>query len=314
MTTTTKNIVLLLSFFALQNQMACAAEPYVVSVAGIRGAEGVEYRYSVLNLSGAPAMQVTLGVKPHAQYPGEDKTQLATVPIGFSYGECGEVGCAYHVPESSVTYPQDWSFSITTIEDQTGHKIIELSTENEEPYALSRNEGLAFSVKLPRPDITYANSGFKIEWGYIGSYKPGQYYGQIKADDITAPVLDVVLTPTISTTANGEWLEVAASWTVSDDKDAAPDVLLENIECLTPAVIRRREKRTAEGLNWGEVPGGTCNPDIQDAKFDSPDKMFKLARKLLEPDSARVYLVTYVAYDAIGNKTVRKLPITITAN
>lgn len=297
---------------ALASSSLYAADPYSVQVTASRELDGIVYRYVITNNSGAPAMRFTLGAAPYPAFPGEDLTQLVLEPVGFSIGECGEVGCVYHVPVSSVSYPQDWEFNFTTIEEQTGHKMIELSTENEEPYVLSKSEMLEFSIKLPKPDITYANSGFKVEWGNISYYQMGHYYGHMRPLDIAAPQFTLTMQPTVVATA-AEWVEVVADWSVSDETDSTPDVFLENIECLTPAVEFRRAERAAQGLGNGEVPGSTCRSKIAEAAFGTSDKRFKLSSTLLDGETERVYWVSYAAYDATGNKTVHKLPITIQA-
>lgn len=104
--------------------------------------------------------------------------------------------------------------------------------------------------------------------------------------DTTPPDLEVVLEPSLLWPSNHKLVETEALVTVTDDTDPSPDVSLISIESDEPD----------DGTGDGDK-----SDDVQEADFDTDDRLFKLRAERSGGGDGRVYTVTFRAVDDSGN-------------
>lgn len=110
----------------------------------------------------------------------------------------------------------------------------------------------------------------------------------VTVEDTTAPVLTVVLTPSVLSKPNHKLRTIEATVTVVDLCDTNPTVVLQSITSNEPD----------NGLGDGDAPF-----DIQGAATGTFDTSFQLRAERSGGGSGRTYTVTYAATDASGNVT-----------
>ena len=118
----------------------------------------------------------------------------------------------------------------------------------------------------------------------------------ITVQDITAPTLNVSLSPNVLWPPNHKLVKVTASIDASDTCDVSPTVKLVSITSNEPD----------DGKGDGHK--GT---DIQGAEFGTDDREFLLRAERSGKVTDRIYTVTYEATDASGNVVVASAKVTV---
>jgi hypothetical protein len=110
--------------------------------------------------------------------------------------------------------------------------------------------------------------------------------------DTTPPDFELSVTPTMLWPPDHKMYEITPSWTVSDDCDSTPDVMLVSIAM----------------SETGDIPGGgNTSDDIQIGK----DGSIFLRSERSGTGSERTYTITYKAVDDSGNAAVGSATVSI---
>lgn len=116
--------------------------------------------------------------------------------------------------------------------------------------------------------------------------------------DVSAPTLDVVLSPNVLWPPNHKFVQITATIATADNCDPAPAIRLVSITSNEPAT--------------GFLGGGDKGPDIADAAFGTDDRTFSLrSERGTGKNTGRVYTVTYRATDRSGNVTTKVATVTV---
>ena len=117
--------------------------------------------------------------------------------------------------------------------------------------------------------------------------------------DVTAPSVDLTLTPGSLWAPNHKFREVTATITIKDNCDSSPVVTLVSI--------------TSNEAAGGVIGQGDKGPDVQGAAFGTDDRTFALRaeRETGLDSTGRVYTVTYRVTDTSGNATVKSAIVTV---
>jgi len=114
----------------------------------------------------------------------------------------------------------------------------------------------------------------------------------IDASDTTPPEFEFSVTPTVLWPSNHKMVEIAPSWTVSDETDATPEVSLVSI------VANEGDDTIGDGHTSGDIQIGE-------------DGSIYLRAERSGTGSGRIYTITYKAVDDCGNVTVRSATVTV---
>jgi hypothetical protein len=278
-----------------------------VLVYGIHYAGNLVYNYKVINNGDTPFNNFTIGSKFDSA-EDDELPQLVRLPLGWKYGEQGEVGTEIIIPPASTKQPQNWQPSVFGQQGISRFYFEWLTPwdENDESNIIKPGQTLSgFSVTVPLegrtiamptvkgqplytgPDEMYVKGGFKVGFGSAKKFQ--EVWGTLEREDTTPPVLTVTLTPS-TMPANSRMVPISATITVKDDYDPAPTVQLEAI--MSNEVVDKDDVRGAE-------PG-------------TDDRQFQLKAAHTEGNHAgRIYTVVYSATDGTGNKTTASATITV---
>ena len=113
----------------------------------------------------------------------------------------------------------------------------------------------------------------------------------ITVDDTTPPEFSFSVTPTMLWPPNKKMVKITPSWTLSDDCDSTPDVMLASIAM----------------CEADDIPsGGNTSDDIQ---IGDDGTIYVRAER--NRSSNRIYTITYRAVDDYGNETEKSATITV---
>jgi hypothetical protein len=276
-----------------------------VLVNGIHHGGNLLYNYKVVNDSNTRIHSVIIGSKfdsvKDSEYP-----QLLRLPLGWAYGEVGEIGTEIILAPGSTSQPTGWKASVY---GQQGTALYYLEWDTFRGYDGLLNDIhpgqtlSGFSVTVPSvhttihpphysltaPDEMYVRGHFKI--GVIDTMRNFQdIWGQLEREDTAPPILTISLSPDTLWPPNGKLVPVTATITVKDDYDPQPEIILESITA--------NETATAS--------------DAPDAQPGTDDRQFQLKAKRTGDNLAgRIYTVTYSATDASGNKATASATVTV---
>jgi hypothetical protein len=121
----------------------------------------------------------------------------------------------------------------------------------------------------------------------------------VTVGDTTAPLLSLVLSPTVLWPPNHRMVKITASIQVSDTCDLHPTVVLVSVVSNEPD----------SGLGEADRPH-----DIQGASVGTDDRSFFLRAERGRRGHGRVYIVTYRARDASGNATFKSAEVRVPHN
>ena len=117
--------------------------------------------------------------------------------------------------------------------------------------------------------------------------------------DVSAPTVEVSLSPNLLWPPNHTFVEVTATITVADNCEPTPKVTLVSI--------------TSNEPESGFLGSGDEGPDIAGAELLTDDRTFSVRaeRGTGRGDTGRVYTITYVVSDASGNATTKSATVTV---
>lgn len=186
--------------------------------------------------------------------------------------------------ESAWTAPQHWSMDFVTLENYPRY-YLEFWMQSASAHAsvgeVPPGQQLdGFSIRLPKADPTYYETGFEAAFYYPSK----NYFGYPEKLDMTAPELLVSVDKPELWPPNNKLVDINVSIDVTDDYDGQPAIKLVSIT-------------VNESLDEGDIEG---------AEFGSDDRSFKLrATHDGRNREGRVYTITYEATDAMAN-TIQK--------
>jgi hypothetical protein len=123
--------------------------------------------------------------------------------------------------------------------------------------------------------------------------------------DITPPEFSLSVSPSILWPPNHKMVKIAPTWTVSDNCDESPTILLVNI------TMNEGDETNAYEPMYDDTTGdGHTIKDIQ----VSSDGTIYLRAERSGNGSGRVYVITYKAIDDSGNVTIRSATVTVPHN
>lgn len=287
-----------------QAQTPAPATGIRVLVYGIHYGGNIVYNYKVINNGDTPFNNFTIGSEfdssENSEFP-----QLLRRPIGWTYGEKGEVGREIILAPGSTNQPPNWKPWMY------GHQDTYLCYLE---WDIPRGDGsndirpgqtlTGFSVTIPLadsklilplvtglpvptgPDEKYLKGNFKVGFGSEKNFQ--EAWGTLEREDVTPPTVAVTLTPNILH-PNRKLASITASISVKDDYDAAPDIKLESI---TSNEIL--DKDDIKGAQYADV------------------RQFQLKAEHTEGSkTGRIYTVTYSATDGSGNKATASATVTV---
>jgi hypothetical protein len=271
-----------------------------VIVSADQASSTVTYCYTIINNSQAPVNNLTIGSQFVAT-ENDSFPELGKLPIGWRFGEQGEVGTEVVLDSQGTTQPADWSAAAYGMQDSSFYYLNWSTTpggSQEVPPGQTRS-GFCATVQKGRDsrlsrdrrlsDVfdaaarKYLDGHFNVTLPSVTSvYGNTEVYGSIERIDTTPPVFGVTATPAKLWPPNGKLTPINLNVSVSDDHDSTPDIRLESITA-------------NESLPSGEIAGTQLGTDY---------RQFSLAAKRAgsSPDG-RVYSITCSATDASGNRS-----------
>jgi hypothetical protein len=117
--------------------------------------------------------------------------------------------------------------------------------------------------------------------------------------DVSAPTVDLSLSPNVLWSPNHTLQPIAATLTITDNCDSNPAVRLVSI--------------TSNEAATGVIGQGDQGPDIAGAALGTDDRTFSVRseRGTAAGSTGRVYTVTYSVTDSSGNATVKTATVTV---
>ena len=279
-------LLLLIVFLSvcLNNSVLAEQPPVVVKTYGQHVGGNIVYQQQVTNNGSRDVVRLAIGL--------DTDDQGNSLPATRERGElnfvmpAGSEMCHPRINPALISGPTGWTAQIIQIE-HSGCYLQWYSPGYPQPDIQS-GQTFRFSVTVPTYFQAYLTGHFSA--GYADSNGSRYYNGAMEKLDTTPPTLSVTLTPATLWPPNNKLVPVTASITVKDDYDPAPEIKLESITA-------------SETLAVG---------DIQDAQFAADDRSFSLAAKRAGNNMAgRIYIVTYSATDASGNKATASATVTV---
>lgn len=289
-------VITIIPLLAMFCGPAAAEAPIRVLVYGEHQRDNLVYHYTVINNGTAGFNNFTIG----SEYDPEQKDtwpELGKLPLGWSYGEKGEIGTEILLDPASTTQPAGWVPSVYGAQD-SGFFFLEWSggANGVEPgQTLS-----GFSVTVPKgkdpnllpmpagSELRYLNGHFTVGLPEYKGFK--DIHGALERQDVTPPSLNVTATPANLWPPNGKPVPITVNLSVKDNYDPAPEVKLEFVTA---------NESLAEG-------------DIANAAFGTDDRQLKLVAKRDGGNkTGRIYTITYSATDASGNKAMVSTTVTV---
>jgi pimeloyl-ACP methyl ester carboxylesterase len=209
---------------------------------------------------------------------GNGLFDLLRVRIGVDVDAAGFYNWSARLEDSNGT---ELGFASNAAFLSAGHNEIELTYDGQ---AIGRNgvDGPYFVRSLLM--FGAGRSLVAADAFTTDAFQASQFEGFVL--DHTPPTLSITLSPTVLWPPNHQLQEVAATITVTDDKDPHPTVTLVSIISSEPD----------NGLGDGDKAD-----DIQQADFGTDDRQFLLRAERSGTGPGRVYTITYEARDAAGN-------------
>jgi len=272
----------------------------------------IVYHYKVVNSGTKTVRGFVIGnefdVEENYSFP-----QLIRLPLGWTYGERGEIGREIILVPGSTSQPMGWQSKVYGQQDISWH-YLEFDIRRGADGTINDikpGQTLAgFSVTVPLedkniflpavtgqpvymgPDKNYLKGSFKASLFSVVDTKKiyEDVWGAIEPIDTTPPTLTVSLSPSILWPANEKLVPITATITVKDDFDPQPEIQLISFIA--------NEKADKE--------------DAKDAKLGTDDRQFMLrAKREGKSKAGRIYTVTYSATDGSGNKSTASATVTV---
>ena len=300
----TAAIILLLNGLmgGAQAQAPAPATGIRVLVYGIHYGGNLVYNYKVINNGNTPFNYFTIG----SEYDSEEDDefpQLTRLPLGWRYGETGEVGTEIILAPGNPVQPPYWKAQVFGKQDASNY-FLNWWCDGPTDYDIKPGQTLSgFSVTIPPidnklslpmvtgkpvftgPDEKYLNGNFLVEFA-----SGTNVWGTLEPEDITPPVLTVSLSPSTIWPPNRKLVPITATITVQDDFDPAPEIQLVSITANEPL----------------------DRSDAKDVQPGTDDRQFQLKAERKENNKAgRIYTVTYSATDGSGNMTTASATVTV---
>jgi hypothetical protein len=266
---------------------ADSASPAQILVYGAHEGANIAYHYSITNNGTKPIYSFTLGVRTISS--GDTLPMLQRRPIGWQYGQTGETGTEILLSPSSTSQPSGWQAWFYGQEESNNYYLNWfLPTESQRNGVLPIQPGQTlsgFRVTLAKPDSAYLHSDVEL---FLGQAMKATVPLQLA--DTTPPRISVTLNPTTMWPPNNKLVSVAATVSVADDYDPAPEVKLESIT-------------SNETLAATDVSGAAIGTD---------DRQFALkATRQGTSTVGRIYTITYSAADGSGNRALASAVVTV---
>lgn len=289
-----RDVIVIFPLLTMLSGTASAETPIRVLVYGEHQGNNLVYHYTVINNGTVGFNNFTVG----SEYdPAQKETwpELAKLPLGWRYGKKGEIGTEILLDPASTAQPTGWAPSVYGAQD-SGFFYLEWSTAPlDQTKGIEPGQTLSgFSVAVPKgkdPDLIPMPAGSELKY-LNGHFTVGLYsktegfkdvHGALERQDTTPPVLNVTVTPANLWPPNGKPVPITVNLSVKDDYDPAPEVKLESIIA-------------NETLGTSDITGAQVGTD---------DRAFALVATRDGTNKAgRIYIITYSATDASGNKAI----------
>jgi hypothetical protein len=269
----------------------------------------IVYNYLVTNNKARPLTEINIGCNCPSDFTRNSPApmpQLLIYPADYVFGPRGGVS------PGSYTAPTSWEGHDVDYEG-IGYFSFKFAAPYESDISLLPGQTGNFSIATPKIDnrgtfwSSYASMPEGAAYyydlnrrGYLtGHYtyydedvdgKGKMFSYPMQLIDQTPPVLTVTLNPSKLWSANEKLVPITATITVKDDYDPQPEIILESIIA-------------NEALD---------KDDIKDAQLGTDDRQFMLkAEREGKNKAGRIYIVTYSATDASGNKTTASATVTV---
>ncbi len=279
---------------------AIAGVPIKINAWGIHQGGQIVYRYQIENNSASIIYQVDIGLNsPGKELPGKPwslNPAYSDIPVPLDAAHCKPF---YYMDCTIAVFQFDYMAEPKT-------NIMMEGLENNlipPPKVLSGASYIRPGTRSSVAEITipaaYQSPGYLTSFGevYLLDNNTRNPDGTVVVSaeiqftqvDVTPPTLTFTLSPATLSPPSGNLVPITSTITVNDDYDPEAEIKLESITANEPL---------ADG-------------DIQDAQFDTDDRLFSLAAKCAATNLAgRIYTVTYSATDASGNKATASATVT----
>jgi hypothetical protein len=295
-----------------------------ILVYGIHYGGNLVYHYKVVNNSNMTFNNFTIGselLQPDGVsiFEAGDFPQLFRLPLGWKYGEKGEIGTEIILDPGSTSQPPNWKPWVFG-QQETVQYYLEWHTpwgEGVNDSGIYPGQTLdGFTVTIPQKDINltlpvvtgkppflgpdemYVKGGFKVV-----PVSGNDVRGTLERMDTTPPTITVTLTPAILWPPNEKMIPVTAKITVKDDYDPQPEIHLESItanEALDDDDVKGIQPDYDEHLR----PTGAENLHFQ-------LKAERNGKNKGKNKEGRVYTITYSATDGSGNRALASATVTV---
>lgn len=195
-----------------------------------------------------------------------------------------------NMPESAWTAPPHWMLDFVKLEYYPRFYLkfwLQGASKRASVGEVQPGHQLeGFSIRLPKADQTYYETGFEASF----YYPAGQYFGYPEKLDTAAPELSVSVSRPDLWPPNNKLVDINANIEATDDYDGQPAITLVSITANEPLE----------------------ESDIQGAEFGTDDRSFQLrASRDGMNQEGRIYTITYSAEDAFGHATERSATVTV---
>lgn len=291
----------------VQAQAQASAAGVRILAYGIHHGGNIVYHYKVVNGGTKTVIGFVIGnefdVDENYSFP-----QLVRLPLGWTYGEKGEIGREIILAPGSTSQPQGWQSKVYGQQDISWHYLEWNSYSSSRSVAVKPGQTLAgFTVTVPLVDDNLSLpmvTGQPVYTGPDANYIKGSFmasivdanrkyedvWGTIESIDTIPPALSVTISPDKLWPANGKLVPVATTITVKDNFDPQPEIKLVSITA--------NETLTLD--------------DAKEVKPGTDDRQFQLrAKRDAKNKEARIYTITYSATDGSGNKATASATVTV---
>ena len=321
-----KDLVHVIKILPLAFSSAIFAAHFSSEVSVERAADGVWYHYTITNLdSYFSPKEIYIGLidDPIPNFPENEKVTLASRPFGYFEDQttCGETGCAIGLETGAYSVSTPWSLGISTIQDQEERLSLGVYSDT---VGLKKGNSVHFSIKTRFADPSYANAKYQIRWNTYGGYFDKEI-GDIHKSDITPPTFAPSINNLMFGSNDDQLVDIDLKWSVSDDQDSKPEVMLTKVECITND--EKFQIPSCEQIilgNDGHVPVTqlvkSCLPQGELFTSEQCTKFVRGSHESLHLKAAQKFLKLYpnvifklqlTALDASGNQTQKVLPIEV---
>lgn len=308
-------VAMLCAMFGMVNvvfaQAQASASGVRIQVYGIHYGGNIVYNYKVVNTGTKTVIGFVIGnefdVEENYSFP-----QLVRLPLGWTYGERGEIGREIILAPGSTSQPQGWQSKVYGQQDISWHYLEWNSYSSSRSVAVQPGQTMAgFIVTVPLiddklslpmvtgqpvytgPDESYIKGSFQATIDHDIHNSRGKIedvWGAIEPVDTTPPTLSVTISPTKLWPANGKLVPITATITAKDDYDPQPEIKLVSIKA---NVILKKEDAS------GVKPGTDNRQFMLKAERDGNNQ------------AGRIYTITYSATDGSGNKATASATVTV---